>query len=294
MTGEPMIPTAFGLPPGEWDCSLAATEDSVVRVSVLSGNCLTVYLRHDVSPGDHDYVTLGATGRSLRVVNRDSTFRNHSIEFIHDQPDSETVCTIAPSALAIGDSIGFEAVSDAVYQIDNFGDSTEYWFALEITGTHNSEDFESASLPLEPQTSHRVIVDQFPLGDSLMIVRDIGMENQFSDTIFVVNTLVAVTEQSEEGTLPQRFSLRQNRPNPFNAETVIEYAIPRSESVTLTILNTLGQTVRVFDPGHQPVGVHSLVWNGCDEQGREVSTGVYFYRLEAGNFTDTKKMLLLK
>lgn len=94
--------------------------------------------------------------------------------------------------------------------------------------------------------------------------------------------------------LPDVFTLRQNYPNPFNPATTIAYALPKAAEVTITIYNLLGQTVRSLAPGNQPAGQHQVVWDGKDQSGATVSSGIYFYRLTAGDFVGSKKMVLIK
>ena len=94
--------------------------------------------------------------------------------------------------------------------------------------------------------------------------------------------------------VPRTFRLYANRPNPFNPETSIRYALPQAEQVELRIYNLQGQLVRTLVSARQAVGVHEVRWNGRDEQGRMVSSGVYLYRLEAGSFEQTRRMLVLK
>ncbi|MCK5380087.1 MAG: T9SS type A sorting domain-containing protein, partial [Candidatus Latescibacteria bacterium] len=94
--------------------------------------------------------------------------------------------------------------------------------------------------------------------------------------------------------LPEDYALSQNAPNPFNPATTIEYALPEETHVRLVIYNTMGQSVCTLLDALQPVGYHQFLWDGRNSQGRLVSGGVYFYRLTAGEFTETKRMLLLK
>ena len=94
--------------------------------------------------------------------------------------------------------------------------------------------------------------------------------------------------------VPAEHALLQNTPNPFNPETTIEYALPAEAHVRLVVHNTMGQTVRTLADGFQPIGYHQVVWDGRDSQGRSVSGGIYFYRLTAGAFIQTKRMILLK
>ena len=94
--------------------------------------------------------------------------------------------------------------------------------------------------------------------------------------------------------LPESFSLEQNYPNPFNASTTIRFALPIEQQVRLDLFNVLGQQVRSFDLGLTPAGYGSVFWNGRNESGRPVGSGIYFYRLWTQRYAETRKMLLLK
>jgi sugar lactone lactonase YvrE len=97
-----------------------------------------------------------------------------------------------------------------------------------------------------------------------------------------------------ESALPSEFSLGQNVPNPFNPTTQISYALPRAGAMSLVIYNLLGQQVRVLEEGDRPAGMHRRVWDGRDDYGRELASGVYFYRLVSQGWVETRRMLLLK
>ena len=94
--------------------------------------------------------------------------------------------------------------------------------------------------------------------------------------------------------LPQQYVLEQNYPNPFNPSTHIRFELPKAAIVTLSIYNSLGQEVRRLVSAQKPAGYHTIVWNGKDQQGRPAPSGIYHYRLQAGDFIATKKMLLAK
>jgi hypothetical protein len=89
--------------------------------------------------------------------------------------------------------------------------------------------------------------------------------------------------------VPTEFSLQQNYPNPFNPITTIKYSIPKETQVRLEILNVLGERVELLVNEIQTAGAYESVWNASN-----ISSGIYFYRIQAGSFTDTKKMILLK
>jgi hypothetical protein len=93
--------------------------------------------------------------------------------------------------------------------------------------------------------------------------------------------------------IPKTFSLKQNYPNPFNPATTIEFNLPQKETVTIEIFNSLGQKVNVFKSNY-PAGNHKFIWSSKNNFGKRVSSGIYFYRIQAGKFINTKKMVLLK
>ncbi len=88
--------------------------------------------------------------------------------------------------------------------------------------------------------------------------------------------------------------LETNYPNPFNPETTISYNLSRNQNAKLEIYNTKGQLVRTLVNEAQNAGKHSVIWSGTDNQNRPVASGVYYYKLTAGNYTSTKKMVLMK
>jgi flagellar hook assembly protein FlgD len=83
-------------------------------------------------------------------------------------------------------------------------------------------------------------------------------------------------------------------PNPVHDSTRIEFALPRSGTVTLRIYDVAGRCVRKLFAGSLPWGTRQLIWNGRDDGGRDVANGVYFYRLEAGGEVRTRKLLLVR
>jgi hypothetical protein len=101
-------------------------------------------------------------------------------------------------------------------------------------------------------------------------------------------------EEEEGGSTPKDFELNQNYPNPFNNETVIKFNLRRPASVTLTIYNILGQRVRMLVEGRLAAGSQTVSWDGKDDKGNDLSSGIYFYQLRAGEMSETKRLVLLK
>ncbi len=93
---------------------------------------------------------------------------------------------------------------------------------------------------------------------------------------------------------PSGYHLADNYPNPFNPETTIEYEMPTSGSLRLEIYNMLGQKIKTLIDQNQVAGSHRVVWNGKNESGEAVASGIYLYRIQSDNFTATKRMLLIR
>jgi hypothetical protein len=113
-------------------------------------------------------------------------------------------------------------------------------------------------------------------------------------TVIVPVTLIVTSDATNAESAPALLSLGQNYPNPFNPKTSISFALPQAGETRLAVYSASGQQVAILQDGPLAAGQHTVVWNGQDDAGRAVGTGVYFYRLEAEDLSLTRKMLLLK
>jgi len=147
---------------------------------------------------------------------------------------------------------------ERVQQVLTAGDSVE----VVVTG-------EASGLPFEGKDAIRVIGDQERPGRE-------------AETVSVA------------GGASGRYELCQNYPDPFNPRTVIRYQLPVSSDVSLRIFNVTGKLVRTLVDEHRSAGQHLAVWNGESQAGVPVPSGVYFYTIKTRNFTDTKKMIVLR
>jgi len=103
-----------------------------------------------------------------------------------------------------------------------------------------------------------------------------------------------VTAVQKQPSLPTQFGLDQNYPNPFNPTTVISFDVPKPSAVRIVVYDILGKEVRTLVNNTMSPGTYHVTWDGLNDEGRQVSSGIYFYRMEAGSFVSMKKMLLLK
>jgi hypothetical protein len=132
-----------------------------------------------------------------------------------------------------------------------------------------------------------------PIGTPIYFNMEISCTGYFisEETVLLIGY---VSIDGEASTLPDHFMLEQNYPNPFNPTTSISYALPEQSTVKLTVFDIQGQEVIELRDETKPPGNYQVQWNGIDQQGNQVSTGVYFCRLEAGSFSQTIKMVLLR
>ncbi len=107
-----------------------------------------------------------------------------------------------------------------------------------------------------------------------------------------VSPIVGIDEIAEN--IPTSFALDQNYPNPFNPRTEISFALPEKSDVNLTVYDLLGRQVKTLISNRLDAGYHTIAWRGDDNSGKPVSSGIYFYRIEAGDFSMNRKMIMLK
>lgn len=139
---------------------------------------------------------------------------------------------------------------------------------------------------LEPAGRYWVAIDVFDEASNSS-----GLSN-------IVCTMAGVDIETgtddDEVPVPAQFGLTQNFPNPFNPSTRIEYSIARAVPVTLSVYNILGEKLTTLVSKVMTPGNYFAEWDGCDGRGRQVASGIYLYCIDAGDFRDTKKMLLLR
>ena len=124
----------------------------------------------------------------------------------------------------------------------------------------------------------------------------LSLASSFAGSTSSAKVIAAVPPEISDAkpAVPTKFELAQNYPNPFNPTTSIRFALPQESFVTLSIYNVLGQEVARLVDGLQPQGFHEVLWNGTSRNGIAAGSGIYFYRIKAGEFTDVRKMLMLK
>ncbi|MBN1999946.1 T9SS type A sorting domain-containing protein, partial [candidate division KSB1 bacterium] len=178
------------------------------------------------------------------------------------------------------------------------------WIDLDRDGIWNMENEHIVAnqqvVPNEPPISYTMPDDIEP-GDVFVRARfsrvildgpvGLATDGEVEDYRIVVRKKDAVETAQK---LPQQFTLHQNHPNPFNPTTEIQFELPRQEHVTVEIFNLIGTRVRTLIDAPHPAGYYNVVWDARDDLNRVLPSGIYIYRMKAGSFVASKKLLLVK
>ena len=175
---------------------------------------------------------------------------------------------------------------------DNNGNNSGSAYVFKRTGSSWTE--EAKLIPSDGAAG-----DEF--GWSVSVSGDYAVVGAFGDddngensgSAFVYSGIIVGIDDEIAG-LSAEFSLSQNYPNPFNSETVLRYTLPNSSNLSLVIYNIIGQEIMRWDEQSTLPGYYEKTWNGTNKFGVPVGSGVYLYRLIAGDFVETHKMVLLK
>ena len=202
-------------------------------------------------------------------------------------PSENVSVIIVPSPVGIVYTVDESSVSLSWDQVDIatgyvIDRATDSLFTVDVgvfTSTENS--FTDNSLEPEIEYYYRVSA----------VCCDGDYASSYSD---VVSLMLTVMDVDPSASIPDAYSLQQNYPNPFNPTPQIRYGLKESAYVSINIYNLMGKHIKSFVNMVQDAGYQSIVWNATDASGQSVPAGMYVYTITAGDFRESKKMILLK
>jgi hypothetical protein len=266
-----MVIIAFVLP----SMALAASGHKFVAAKAVAGEGNLIVVPLDITNEDNltamDIPLQYSEGVTLKEV----TFENTRVDYFDlkiayiDDENRTVVIGLLPqmsSAQKSDLAAGSGTVANLVFQIDDPSVREITVDAVELEKPNHRLQFLYHDNSVEGQTSIRV---EYP---------------EFNSTTVSLDNLA-----KGEGSLPTAFGLNQNYPNPFNPSTNIEFALPVAADVRISVYNVLGQQVATIVNENMDAGEHTVAWDATN-----YSSGMYFYRISANDFSETKKMVLLK
>jgi hypothetical protein len=183
-----------------------------------------------------------------------------------------------------------EMNQDDQFQIDVSADGGGTWVPLERIGPAAEESWRKSTFQLSQFVNLTSSVKiRFKACDQMVA----GIVEAAIDDV-TIETYTPATTDVATPVLPVKPELGQNEPNPFNPVTSIKFALSNPAQTRLEIYDTTGRLVRALVDAPMTAGVHTIVWNGLDDAGRPCGSGVYFYRLKAGAFEQSRRMTILK
>lgn len=219
---------------------------------------------------------LGANDLKPLVLVDDRTADNQKakVRFVHTSPDAPTVDIAVKGGPILFGNVKFREASDYLSV-----DASLYNLEVRLAGT-TTVALEVPAVQLAAKSNY--------------VVFAVGLASNGTLSALLKAEVVTSIKDEVNQTVPVEYELSQNHPNPFNPETQIAFTVPANSRVRLVVYDLLGkEVVRLID-GELLPGNYTVRWNGRDARGLQVATGAYIYRLEADNFTQTRRMLYLR
>jgi parallel beta-helix repeat protein len=286
-TGHPSPPIGCTLPAGKYSIELSRFPDTTARLFVFSDSTIYTWYRNGSGPNQHDIVLCDS---GITYTSADTATEVIGLQCLLVTQERERELDISGLSTISHDSTHIRIEPDGSLQLTTHGSAHSYDLALTDVSNQGKFDFMHTQIPIMANSTHRVIPDWSDLSNKkVKILIDEGNKGSFTDSLLVDNQLTGVSEYMGGRSIPAEFALLQNYPNPFNPNTVISCQLPVDGNVKLEVYDVLGRVVATLADGKHPAGRYTFTFDGTG-----LASGVYFYRLQAGNLTAVRKMLLLK
>jgi hypothetical protein len=284
--GTTTSPLGFYLAKRPVQVSLAGVRDSSSLI-MLSSDSSVQWIREELP--DTTRILKVDFSQGVKLTGINGACRSTSISLLMPRHGFQTRADVYDLHVSEGDSLQSWIRSSAYVQIRGSSTDKSYSIRLQYADSNGVSTFEHQAIKLEGNSTHLVHLDTTTVRkDSIVIYIDRGNTGRTNDSLRIVNTYTSVGPHLVDA-IPRGFDLAQNYPNPFNPATTIRFSLPHRKYVNLSVYNTLGQLVLTLVNGNFDAGYHDVKFDAS-----QMASGIYFYRLSAGSFISTKKMVLLK
>jgi hypothetical protein len=265
-------------------------------VSLGRDSVIWNYSRHGYEPTQDNLYMQFSGERMLKVWCNDQT-KAMTLGVIIPGDSAEQSLDVDLYTVEPGNAPELYLRPDKDLAVSSYSNATycRLWLSQVSAGGLSTFDYDS--LYLDTATLyivHRPNWDSLELAPLTILVDRAYTGYGTIDDSLILNSHPTGVAESGDVSLPRAYGLSQNYPNPFNPVTTIQYSLPQRSHVVIDVFDILGRQVRRLVNETRSAGAYEVRWDGTDQGGVPVSTGVYLYRIQAGDFVQSRKMLLLK
>jgi len=281
-------PIGYFIPDDPYTIQMQDFTNSRSYFSVFTDSLVYFYHRPNTLSTETDSLTYGD---GLSIKNPDSQTKRFWLQGIIVENDHEKVFYIKNRGVSQGDSMRFRVIDRQELFALNFGSPKEYDLMLTLASADSEGVFEHKEIEMSENSSHIISPNWEDLeNEPVQIFIDNDLDGVIDDTILVENEVTSLEDDNSPSIdIPTDYFLAQNYPNPFNSVTQIRFGLPIASEIKIEVFNILGQRVAVLLVTRKPAGYHVVEFEAS-----KLTSGLYFYRIQAGKFIKVKKMLLMK
>ncbi len=286
LNGSETPPYGYYLPTDNYSIQVSDFISDTVETFFFTGNKSYLYKRTGTITSETDRLFFDG---GVSVVNPDQVDKSISLVNIINESTQEKLFALRQITLAENDSVKIENPDDNQLKFISYGTEKNYQIELNYATQLGLGRFANNSISITQNTTHLLVPNWGDFADlQLTIYVDEGNDGTIDDTLYIINNVTGVGD--DQGSLiPTEYRLEQNFPNPFNPITTISYSIPKEGLVTIKIYNAIGEELVTLVNEIKQVGNYEIQFNAA-----ALPSGIYFYRIQAGSFVETKKMVLMK
>jgi hypothetical protein len=259
--------------------------DSSAYLTVF-GDVTYDYQRRDATSNQTDRFYFNG---NFSVSSDDADTKIIELSTVIERDSTEKTIYLENTSISKNDSLDMSIQDYDKLTFKNYGIEKSYDLRTIYAIPGSGAFFFHMDISLTANTSHQIVPDwQDLVNTDVTIYVDNGIDGTIDDTLMLKNQ---ITNVEDRGNLyiPKEYKLEQNYPNPFNPSTTIKYSLPKESFVNLKIYNLIGEEVATLVNEEKTIGNYVIEFDAT-----ALPSGVYFYRIQAGSFVETKKMILLK
>jgi len=285
--GSETPPYGYSLFADNYSVVLNDFAEDTVETFFFSGNKSFMYERSGAIQTQTDRIFFDG---GVSVSNPDAQTKTIKLLNLINETTQEKLFVARSLELAQNDSVKIENPDSNKVKLISYGTAKEYDLELNYVTENGIGRFGDFSIPLSANSSHTFVPVWTDITNTeLQVLVDIGNDGTIDDTLSLVNQVTGIGEDQGSLLTPDSYNLAQNYPNPFNPSTKISWQSPIGSHQILKIYDVLGNEVATLVNEYREAGRYEITFDASN-----LSSGIYFYRLQAGSFVETKKMILIK